>query len=101
MIVRLAHKGEVEKILVDTCHFKGNYPDTCLIEGCDIAYKEENKFESDAIEWKTILPQSKLNADHEHFFESEIKSKESFSHVRLNIFPDGGVSRLRLWGRIV
>ena len=43
VIVRLAHKGIIEKILVDTCHFKGNYPDSCLIEGCDIAYKDENK----------------------------------------------------------
>ena len=100
VIVRLAHQGLIEKILVDTCHFKGNYPDTCSIEGCDIAYKEENKLESDVIEWKTILPQSKLSADHEHFFEDEIKNKGPFTHVRLNIFPDGGVSRLRLWGRL-
>jgi len=72
VIVRLAHKGNIEKILVDTCHFKGNYPDSCLIEGCDIAYKEENKLDSNAIQWITILPQTKLSADHEHFFEDEI-----------------------------
>jgi|CXWL01.1.fsa_nt_gi allantoicase len=100
VIVRLAHKGIIEKILVDTLHFKGNYPDSCLIEGCDIAYKDESKLDSDAIEWTTILPQSKLSADHEHFFEEEIVNKEPFTHVRLNIFPDGGVSRMRLWGRI-
>ncbi len=100
VIVRLAHKGVIEKILVDTCHFKGNYPDSCLIEGCDIAYIEENKLDTDAIRWTTILTQSKLSADHEHFFEDEIKNKRPFTHVRLSIFPDGGVSRLRLWGRI-
>lgn len=100
VIVRLAHKGVIEKILVDTCHFKGNYPDTCSIEGCDIAYKDENKMDSSAIEWTTVLPKSKLSADHEHFFEDEIKNKGPFTHIRLNIFPDGGVSRLRLWGRI-
>jgi allantoicase len=104
VIVRLAHKGIIEKILVDTCHFKGNYPDTCSIEGCDIAYKDENILrqaqDDNKIEWKTILPQSKLSADHEHFFEDEIKNKGPFTHVRLNIFPDGGVSRLRLWGRL-
>lgn len=100
VIVRLAHKGTIEKILIDTCHFKGNYPDSCLIEGCDIAYKEESKLDSTAIQWTTILPQSKLSADHEHFFEDEIKSKEPFTHVRLSIFPDGGVSRMRLWGRL-
>ena len=100
VIVRLAHKGIIEKILVDTCHFKGNYPDSCLLEGCDINYKEESKLDSDSIKWATILPQSKLSADHEHFFEDEIADKGPFTHVRLSIFPDGGVSRMRLWGRI-
>jgi len=100
VIVRLAHKGNIDKILVDTCHFKGNYPDSCLIEGCDIPYKEENKLDSKAIQWITILPQTKLSADHEHFFEDEIVNKGPFTHVRLNIFPDGGVSRMRLWGRL-
>ena len=100
VIVRLAHKGIIEKILVDTCHFKGNYPDSCLIEGCDIAYKDESKLGTDAIEWTTILPQEKLSADEEHLFEDEIENKGPFTHARLTIFPDGGVSRLRLWGRI-
>ena len=100
VIVRLAHKGSIEKILVDTCHFKGNYPDSCLLEGCDIAYKEESRLDSDSIQWKTILPQSKLGADQEHFFEEEIVNKGPFTHVRLSIFPDGGISRLRLWGRV-
>ncbi|HWR33972.1 MAG TPA: allantoicase [Chitinophagaceae bacterium] len=100
VIVRLAHKGMIEKILLDTCHFKGNYPDSCLLEGCDIAYKDENRLDSNAIQWKMILPQSKLSADHEHFFEDEIKNKGPFTHVRLSIFPDGGVSRMRLWGKV-
>jgi allantoicase len=101
VIVRLAHRGRIEKILVDTCHFKGNYPDSCLIEGCDIDLKKESKLaDDDKVEWKTILPQSKLSADHEHFFEDEIKDKGPFTHVRLSIFPDGGISRMRLWGKI-
>ena len=100
VIVRLAHKGKIEKILIDTCHFKGNYPDSCLIEGCDIAYKDESKLDSDTTQWTTLLPQSKLSADHEHFFQEEIVNKGPFTHVRLSIFPDGGVSRMRLWGRV-
>lgn len=92
--VRLAHKGRIQKITVDTHHFKGNYPDTCLIEGCVSASDEgiERK------DWSTILSKSKLQAHHEHEFESE--NKEAFTHVRLSIFPDGGISRLRLWGTI-
>jgi allantoicase len=99
VIVRLAHKGVIEKILVDTCHFKGNYPDSCLIEGCNISMEEEKNLNTDKIKWSTILPQSKLQADNEHCFE-KIISSEIFTHVRLNIFPDGGISRIRLWGKI-
>lgn len=99
VIVRLAHKGIIEKILVDTCHFKGNYPDSCIIEGTELPVEVEDKLGTDAIKWSTILPQSKLSADHEHYFEEEITGKGPYTHVRLTILPDGGVSRLRLWGR--
>ena len=101
VIVRLAHKGSIEKILIDTCHFKGNYPDSCLIEGCNISINSENKLQTSEIKWVTILPQVKLNADMEHYFENLLAPKEIFSHVRLSIFPDGGISRMRLWGRVV
>ena len=99
VIVRLAHEGIIEKILIDTCHFKGNYPDSCLLEGCNIVVRDENKLHTTAVKWTTILPQVKLSADNEHYFE-DIASKEPFTHVRLSIFPDGGISRMRLWGRI-
>ena len=98
VIVRLAHRGIIDKIVIDTCHFKGNYPDSCLLEGCNILVKEENKFHGSDISWTTILSQKKLSADTIHEFESECK--EPFTHVRLSIFPDGGISRMRLWGRI-
>ena len=100
VIVRLAHKGEIEKILIDTCHFKGNYPDSCLIEGCVMAIEEEDKLNSNEAKWTTILPKSKLGADCEHVFEKEINNKGPFTHVRLSMFPDGGISRMRLWGTI-
>ena len=101
VIIRLAHEGNIERILVDTCHFKGNYPDRFLLEGSHISIdKEQNIHEDQSIQWKTILGESKLRADHEHFFEEEIRDRGPFTHVRLSIIPDGGISRLRLWGRI-
>jgi allantoicase len=99
VVVKLAHKGQIFEILVDTCHFKGNYPDTCSIEGINIS-DETVDFSSADLTWTEILPKQKLQADFEHFFEKEIASSESFTHIRLNIFPDGGVSRLRLFGHI-
>ena len=100
VIIRLAHEGIIEKILIDTCHFKGNYPDSCMLEGCNISREDESKLSGTGVKWTTILPQSKLKADHEHYFEKEIVSRGAFTHVRLNIFPDGGVSRMRLWGTL-
>ncbi len=102
VIIRLAHQGTIEKVLVDTCHFKGNYPESCQVEGCNLRMEDEQKILSDpsTVQWETILPQTGLQADHEHYFEKEIKNKGPFTHARLIIFPDGGISRLRLWGRI-
>lgn len=100
VIVRLAKEASIKKALIDTCHFKGNYPDSCLIEGCNISVGDESKLATDAIQWTTILPQTKLAADHEHYYESELTSDAYFTHARLTIFPDGGISRMRLWGTI-
>lgn len=100
VIVRLAHRGNIQKVLVDTCHFKGNFPDSCLIEGCNIDQKDESKLPDSGIKWQTLLPQTKLQADHEHHFEKEILENGPFTHVRLTILPDGGISRMRLLGTI-
>jgi allantoicase len=98
VMLKLARPGVIEKIIVDTCHFKGNYPDRCSIEGC---YSESDETVlHDQVLWETILPEQKLQADHEHEFEKEIAPHSRISHVRLNIFPDGGISRLRLFGKI-
>ena len=96
VILKLAHAGVVEMIVVDTCHFKGNYPDTCSIEGC-IANNDDDVV-NDKAQWKILLPAQKLSADHEHEFVKEIDAHDAITHVRLNIFPDGGISRLRLFG---
>jgi allantoicase len=97
----LAHKGTIDKVLIDTCHFKGNYPDSCTIQACTISTQEEADIQSDSIQWKTLLPNAKLQADFEHYFENELIERGPFTHVRLNIFPDGGISRMRLFGHIV
>jgi allantoicase len=91
VIVRLATEGRVRRIEVDTNHFKGNYPDTASIEGS-----------SDGETWTELLPRTKLQAHTRHFFIDELVSDALFengiTHVRVNVFPDGGISRLRVWG---
>ncbi|WP_333876695.1 allantoicase [Flavobacterium sp.] len=95
VILKLAHQGIVNRIIVDTCHFKGNYPDSCSLEGCVSSGDDLTN-----AEWKTLLPQQKLSADHIHEFRSEVQAIGAVTHIRLTIFPDGGVSRLRLFGKI-
>ena len=97
VILKLAHKGTVEKIIVDTFHFKGNYPDSCSIECC-VSNNDDDVINGG--DWQTLLPQQKLSADNEHEFTTEINTHSGITHLRLNIFPDGGISRLRLFGKI-
>ena len=98
VILKLATPGTIDKIIVDTCHFKGNYPDTCSIEAC-MSYDDGSVIKNE-VDWQLLLPVQKLSADKEHEFSKEITSSSACSHVRLNIFPDGGISRLRLFGKI-
>jgi allantoicase len=97
VILSLGHTGTIEKVEVDTAHFKGNYPDRVSIEAamCD---SDEDALVA-AKQWQTLLPESKLEMDKQHDFESELESLGEISHVRLSIYPDGGVSRVRLYGR--
>jgi allantoicase len=98
IILKLGVSGSIKKIEIDTNHFKGNYPDTCSIEGCTAADGSIDYLTSDARVWKEILPRTKLQADTRRLFERELLPIEDCTHIRLNIYPDGGVSRLRVWG---
>ncbi|MBS1752632.1 MAG: allantoicase [Ferruginibacter sp.] len=98
VILKLATAGIVNRIIVDTAHFKGNYPDSCTIEAC--YSNNDDDVVNNKVEWSLLLPQQKLSADKEHEFAKNINCPNSVSHVRLNIFPDGGVSRIRLFGTI-
>jgi allantoicase len=96
-IVKLAAPGSVNKVIVDTHHFKGNYPDTFKLEGC---VSQSDDFTADDASWQSIIDRTKLYAHREHLFINEIMadSGKHFTHVRLNIYPDGGVSRMRVFG---
>lgn len=100
VIVRLGKPGRIQRVEVDTNHFKGNYPDCCSLEGCFLGDVPPDFLTSRAIAWQELLPQTKLQAHTRHHFEQELKPVGPFTHVRLNIFPDGGISRLRLHGTI-
>ncbi len=97
-IVRLGAPGELTKIEIDTNHYKGNYPDSASIEGCLAPGATLDDLHPGT--WFDVLPQTKLKANHRHLFAKELRHRGAVSHLRLNIFPDGGVSRLRVHGRL-
>ena len=101
VILSFGRPGIIEEIELDTAHFKGNYPDRFSLEVCDLGNVGEVDLENlQKADWKLLLSEQKLQADNQHFFKGDEIQKFKATHVRLNIFPDGGVSRLRLWGRI-
>ena len=93
-IVRLARRGVVERIELDTDHFKGNAPGSAMLECFDAG----DSFDADTSRWEELLPQTPLEADARHNWKSHLS--KAATHVRLNIYPDGGVARLRLFGRV-
>jgi allantoicase len=99
-IVKLAAPGSVEKVIVDTCHFKGNFPDTFKLEGINTSSDNFNDANAE-LDWQPIIPQLKLYAHREHLFINEIVAEtlQQFTHVKLSIYPDGGISRLRVLGK--
>src|SRR5580698_8578781 len=81
-LIELAAHGEIHRVEVDTSHFKGNFPESCSLE---------------TEQGEEILPRVKLEADKRHIFQNELKPA-SAARVRFRIYPDGGVSRLRIFG---
>jgi allantoicase len=96
-IVKLGRRGTIRRLEIDTAFFKGNYPDSCSVEGCNVPEKDGGP-PSASEAWTEILPQTKLGPDRVHLFEKELVAEGEFTHVRLNIYPDGGISRFRVWG---
>ncbi len=99
-IIELGCKTLVERIEVDTAHFKGNYPDSVSIQAADVTFGTDESLPTQAMFWQTLLPQTKMEMDKQHFYEkADLNDVGAVTHIKLNIHPDGGVSRLRVWGR--
>jgi allantoicase len=85
VIVQLACEAEVRRVALDTSHFKGNFPDTASLDAS-----------TDGETWRELLPRTKLLADTRHVFDV---GPAVATHIRLNVYPDGGVARMRVYGR--
>lgn len=97
-IVALAHPGEIHSVEVDTAHFKGNYPDRCSLQAAFVTGGTDDSLVTQSMFWPTLLPEQPLQMDRNHSFADELRALGTVTHVRFNVVPDGGVSRLRLFG---
>ena len=93
-IVRLARRGVIERVELDTDHFKGNAPGKCMLEYVSAGAS----FDARTAKWSVLVPETPLEAHQQHRWDK--LSPKAATHVRLNIYPDGGVARLRLIGSV-
>jgi allantoicase len=100
-VIRLGARGTVRRVEVDTSHFKGNFPESCSLEACAGPEDRLTPVETyKGADWRELLPRTTLQAHTRHFFETELRDAGEATHVRFRIYPDGGVSRLRLYGSV-
>jgi allantoicase len=99
LILKCATAGKVKKIQIDTHHFKGNYPDTCTLQAANITKnKSPRTIVKNSKKWKLLLNKVKLRAHKKHNFQNTLMKSSKINYVKINIFPDGGISRIRLFG---
>ncbi|MBP2338543.1 allantoicase [Saccharothrix coeruleofusca] len=88
--VRLAGAGVVRLAELDTSHFKGNAPGWAAVRGRDARVAPDR--------WFDLLPRTRLQPDTRHRFR--LDAAPEATHARLEVFPDGGMARLRLFGSL-
>lgn len=99
VIIHLGTPGMVRGVVIDTSFFRGNYPESASIEACDVnGTPSPDELAGAGTSWRTILSQSPLAGDTKNQFA--VADEERVTHLRLNIFPDGGVARLRVYGEV-
>jgi allantoicase len=94
-IIKLGTPGKVRSLVLDTAHFRGNFPDQAQISG--IAYYGDDGPSAHDEGWRNLISLTDCEADKEHAFECLIQDIV-FTHIKLSIYPDGGVKRLRVFG---
>ena len=100
LIIKFGKPGLIKKLEIDTHHFKGNYPDSCSIQTAIINKDlSNNLIVKNSKNWKFILNKSKLSAHKKHVFKKFLIKRNKENYLKINIYPDGGISRIRAFGK--
>ncbi|KAI0823719.1 allantoicase [Trametes gibbosa] len=96
-IIKLGDAGFLSEVEIDTAHFKGNFPESCELH----ALHSEDLVPTETPEklWTLILPRTKLGPHRRHFLQLENVEGKAYTHVKITIYPDGGIKRVRVLGR--
>jgi allantoicase len=98
-LLELAATGTVERLELDTTHFKGNYPDRCIVEGIHAPGADIGALGGSADGgWIELVPETSMQPHARHAYD--VSAPEAVSHLRLRVLPDGGVARLRAYGTV-
>ncbi|CAM9919538.1 unnamed protein product, partial [Phaeothamnion confervicola] len=104
-VLKLGTAGVVQRLVVDTMHFKGNFPESAAVDGCytpgALPEAFQDKEGGKGMPWRPLLRRTRMGPDREHTFElgrGELEDCGAITHLRLTISPDGGVMRLRAFG---
>ena len=96
-IIRLGVAGIVDRVVVDTTHFRGNHPQSFSLEACGLPADGDLAELLTAAPWEPLVDQTELAGDTRN--EVTVSCHRRVTLLRLHIHPDGGVARLRVWGR--
>jgi len=99
VLLRLGHAGAIESVEIDTANFKGNYPHQLSVQGALVHEGSEAELVSQCLYWPNLLDPQLLQADQVQTFRAQLHELGALSHVRVNMHPDGGISRIRLLGQ--
>ncbi|WP_043266995.1 allantoicase [Streptomyces sp. CT34] len=99
-LIRLGAPGVIHGIVVDTAHFRGNYPQSVSIEGtCADGSPSPAELLADDVKWTPLVPRTAIGGHAANGFA--VDAAQRFTHLRLNQHPDGGIARLRVHGEVV
>lgn len=99
-VLALGQAGLIEKIEIDTAHFKGNFPAQVSIQAVYVKDATDPQLIPQSMFWPFLLEAQDMQMDHVHSYINEVLAHEKISHIRVNMIPDGGISRIRLWGKV-
>ncbi|GAA5556708.1 allantoicase [Acinetobacter schindleri] len=99
-VLALGQTGTIEKIEIDTAHFKGNFPAQVSIQAVYVKDATDPQLIPQSMFWPFLLEAQDMQMDHVHSYIDQVLTHEKISHIRINMIPDGGISRIRLWGKV-